>query len=159
MAFRFSLSALLRLRSTLERMQENRLTCLRQEARLLETSIEQTISARHNIKISATPSLVAPSSSPPAEYPTGADFQFVRFQQEQLAWREQQLQLQLDEKRLQIHVQALAFAQARRQRQVLESLRDRELALYEEEERRRDQRQLDDTFLLQLMRKRALLRG
>ena len=157
MAFRFSLSALLRLRSTLERVQEGRLMLLRQEAHLLQTSIDRTVAARRQLKLEPAPNLGGGALS---QSLTGADYQFLSFQQAQIEWREQQLRQQLLEKQNQVQMQMAAFADARRKRQVLESLRDRELALYQQEANRKDQRLLDDMFLLQLiLRRQASLRG
>lgn len=157
MAFRFSLSALLRLRSTLERVQEGKLMFLRQEEHLLQASIERTAAARRQLKLERAPNLEGGAPSQPF---TGADYQFLSFQQAQLEWCEQQLRQQLLEKQNQVEMQMAAFTDARRKRQVLESLRDRELALYEQEANRKDQRLLDDMFLLQLiLRRQASLRG
>jgi len=157
MAFRFSLSALLRLRSTLERIEESKLLFLRQEAQLLAASGERIATARRNLRIEPAPNLVGPS--PLSAFFTGADFQFLNLQQTRMAWQEQQIRRQLVEKQYEVQTQMAAFTEARRKRQVLESLRERELAMYALEERRRDQRRLDDAFLLLLIRQRAASRG
>ena len=157
MAFRFSLSALLRLRSTLERVQEGKLIFLRQEAHLLQASIGRTAAARRDLTLEHAPNLTGGALS---QFLTGADYQFLSFQRDQLEWREQQLRQQLLEKLNQAQMQMALFTDARRKRQVLESLRDRKLALYEQEANRKDQRRLDDMFLLQLiLRRQASLRG
>ena len=48
------------------------------------------------------------------------------------------------------------FRRARADREAVESIRDRQLSAYHEEQRRREQRQLDDLFL---MRREFLRRG
>ena len=166
MAFRFSLAALLRVRSTFERVEEGKLQILRREAQLLHLELDQTGVARRNAKLEPAPNLGDASSrtassfpASPATFLTGADLQFSYFRQTQLAWREQQLQQLVQEKQCQIQDQTITFAEARRQRQVLDSLRDRELGVYEQEERRKDQRRLDDTFLLQLVLRRRAAGG
>ena len=151
MAFRFSLAALLKLRSALERIEESKLLLLRREEQLLRLTLEQMVAARRALKLEVVASLSGSVSSCGL---TGADIKFSSFLRTQMAWQEQAFEEQLLEKEKETQKQMLAFLNARRQRKVLETLHARELASYSIEERRREQRSLDDMFLLQLTRAR-----
>jgi flagellar biosynthesis chaperone FliJ len=88
---------------------------------------------------------------------TGADLRFAGFLEARLALEEEKMQQRLREKREDTQRQVTVFSSARRRREAIEALRDRERTASREAERRREQRGLDDLFLLQLLRKRARL--
>ena len=151
MAFRFSLAPLLKLRSALDQIEEGKLLLLRREEQLLRLTLEQMVAARRALKLEAFPNTSGSASS---QGLTGADIKFSSFLRTQMAWQEQAFEEQLTEKQKETKRQMQAFLDARRQRKVLETLHDSELAAYGIEERRREQRRLDDMFLAQLMRSR-----
>jgi len=148
MAFRFSLEGLLRLRATLEQVEERALLRLRLEERLLEQEIEQMAAAR----MRQTSQGVA---AVPGDSLTGADLQFAAFLEVRLALEEDRMQQRLREKRQDTQRQVNVFSAVRRRREAIEALRDREAAAYREKEQRREQRGLDELFLLQLLRGRG----
>ena len=150
MAFRFSLAALLQLRCTLEQVEERTLLGLRREARSLEQFLEHLTARRREQRerLRRTPSL-------PGSALTGADLHFSDFLDSRMEHEEQQVRQRLASEQQDIQHQLVVFLEARRRREAMEALRDRELRSYREQEQRREQRGLDDLFLLQ----RLLARG
>jgi flagellar biosynthesis chaperone FliJ len=143
MTFRFALAALLRLRTTLEQVEERKLLSLRQDAVGCELAIEQTRAAWRNQQLrrgSATGSAGL----------IGADLRFSDFLQARLEFEEQQMRQTLLAKQEEVRGQLGVFINARRQREAIESLREHALEVYRENERRREQGSLDEVFLLQL---------
>jgi flagellar export protein FliJ len=150
MAFHFSLEGLLRLRAALEQVEERALLRLRLEERLLEQEIEQMAAVRMRQRSRRVAAVSGGSL-------TGADLRFAGFLEARLALEEEKMQQRLREKREDTQRQVTVFSSARRRREAIEALRDRERTASREAERRREQRGLDDLFLLQLLRKRARL--
>jgi flagellar biosynthesis chaperone FliJ len=164
MAFRFSLAALLRLRATLEQVEERKLMSLRHEAQRFELAIEQNIASRRDQRLQQGWLLAGRDPIGAGQAGdrhagdrhattglTGADLQFSHSCLARLELSAQQLQQQLVSKQEDIRLQLGRFTAARRQREAIESLRERQLELYRTEERRREQRSLDDLFLVQLL--------
>ena len=152
MAFRFSLAALLRLRATLEQVEERGLLRLRQDTRQLEILLEQMAVRQHSQKVRR----IAP---PAGAVLTGAHLQFSDFLETRLKHEEQLAREQLRVKIEEVRKQFAIFAEARRRREAIEALRDHELRTFQEQDRRREQRSLDDVFLLQLLLARRGRRG
>jgi len=148
MGFHFSLEGLLRLRAALEQVEERALSRLRLEERLLEQEIEQMAAVR----MRQTSQRVA---AVPGGSLTGADLQFAGFLEARLALEEEKMQQRLREKREETQRQVNVFSAVRRRREAIEALRDRERAAYREAEQQREQRGLDELFLLQLLRGRG----
>ncbi len=157
MAFLFSLVALLRLRGAREQVEERKLLSLRHDAQRFELAIEQNVVARRAQRLQQA-SLLARTDRISVEHTRGgfmsADLQFSDFCLARLEFDAQQLRQQLAAKQEEIRRQLALFTEARRQREAIESLRDRQIEVYRAEERRREQRSLDDLFLLQLLRAR-----
>jgi flagellar export protein FliJ len=140
MAFRFPLQALLHFRQSLEHQQELRLRAAHQQVARVRHLIEQLEGRRQQLV--STQAHELSSGVTAAELRFGLlcetelvqhrvvlEHELTRLQQ----WREQQREL---------------LQQARRTRETLESLRDRQFALYRKETARRQQQALDDLFLL-----------
>ena len=79
---------------------------------------------------------------------TAAELQFDLLCRAALAQRRGDLEQELDEAESLRRVRAEAWALARRQREVIESLRQKQFAAYQLHVRGLEQRQLDDAFLL-----------
>jgi flagellar export protein FliJ len=146
MAFRFPLEVLLRVRQGLERKQELRL----QEANLRVAMVLGQIGDVHtgmeNIEARRRPQLESGISA--------AELQFDVLCHSVLTERQHVLEKQLVEAEGDRHSCSEDFQQARRQREVMDTLRLHQLQDYRQEEARQDQRRLDDLFLL----RRAYLR-
>lgn len=148
MTFHFSLAALLRLRTTLELVEERSLLRLRQDARQFELDLERMVARRREQRLRRSPALSGGAL-------LGADLQFSDFLEARLEVDEELVRQLLLAKQMEIQGQLVVFLEARRRREVMESLRDGELRSYREQERRREQRGLDDLFLLQLLHTRG----
>jgi flagellar export protein FliJ len=146
MAFRFPLEVLLRVRQGLERKQELRL----QEANLRVAIVLRQIGDVHtgmeNIEARRRPQLESGISA--------AELQFDVLCHSVLTERQRVLEKQLVEAEADRNSRNEDFQQARRQREVMDTLRLHQLQDYRQEEARQDQRRLDDLFLL----RRAYLR-
>lgn len=147
MGFRFSLEGLLRLRATLEQVEECALLRLRREERLLQQEVEQVAALRlrqRALRAAARPGAL-----------TGADLQFAGFLVARLGLEEDAMRQHWLEKQNETQKQMGVFMAARRRREAIEALRNRELSAYREAEQRGEQRGLDEMFLLQLWRGRG----
>lgn len=156
MGFRFSLEGLLRLRGALEQVEERALLRLRLEERLLEQEMEQVAALRTRQASRRTSQRTA---AVPGGSLTGADLQFAGFLEARLALEEDRMRQQLRERREETQRQVSVFSLARRRREAIEALRDRQRAAYREAEQRREQRGLDELFLLQRLRGLGRPRG
>ena len=139
MPFRFSLTVLLRLREGIERNQEIMLTTAHQAVRKLEQEIKELHSTLNSPPYDQT--MIE------GEHNTGAELQF-RLQCEN-ALRRHWIQLQ---QRLVIaeqdrDIRAAAYRDARREREVLDTLCEEEWQRYRYEQSRREQQDADDLYL------------
>lgn len=148
MAFRFSLHVVLRVRQSLEHQQElllqaanHRTTALRREIDDLERSMEEIAAQRAGQLKSGL---------------SAAELQFAVLCRSALWERRQQLEQSLNKAREERDACAQVFRKVRRDREVVETLRDRQFQLYRQLEARQNQRRLDDLFLL---RRSYLQRG
>jgi flagellar export protein FliJ len=140
MPFRFPLEAVLRVRRSFERLEHLRLLALAamiaRVRRELESRDKQSSLAKHEFQ----QELMAGS--------TGAELHFelargkMRLQQ-RLTLENRLLELARHHKK-----QQLAFLAARRKREILENLRTRRLDVYQREQARREQQQIDELFLI-----------
>jgi len=139
MPFRFSLTALLRLREGIERNQEIMLTTAHQAVRKLEQEIEELHSTLNSPPYDQT--MIAGQSN------TGAELQF-RLQCESALRRHcVQLQQRLVIAEQDRDIRADAYREARREREILDTLCEDEWQRYRCEQSRREQQDADDLYL------------
>jgi flagellar export protein FliJ len=148
MAFRFPLQAILHFRQSLEHQQELRLRAANQQVARVQHGIEQIDSHRQALRAGQARELRAGISSAELRFGLQCDAELLRHRRE--------LELQLVRQQQQRDQQREIFQQARRARETLEAVRDEQLRLYKQEAARREQRNLDDLFL---MRREYLRRG
>jgi flagellar export protein FliJ len=146
MAFRFPLEVLLRVRQSLERQHELRLQEANQRVMMLRQQIEDVHSEAENILTRRRPQFESGISA--------AELQFDVLCQSVLTERQHGLEKQQVEAEALRHTRSEEFLQARRQREVIDTLRHHQLQDHQQAEARQDQRRLDDLFLL----RRAYLR-
>ncbi len=140
MPFRFPLQALLHLRQSLEHQQELRLRAANQQVARVRYALEQLDS-----RVRQTQTLF---SQYLAGGTTGAELSFLRTTEGLLHAQRQEVEHELSRCQHVRDQQERVFRQARRERETFESLRDEQLRDYEREQARRQQRQLDDLFLM-----------
>ena len=146
MAFRFTLAPLLRLRQSIEHQRTLKL----QEANLqVSRAQEKLAQLERSFAESAQADAVALQAGR-----TAAELQFASVLRENLHLFRQELHsdiLKLED----LRQQALGeYHQAYREREVLETLRARERRVYQQEQLRRQQQELDATYLLQRWHRR-----
>jgi flagellar export protein FliJ len=140
MAFRFPLEVLLRLQRSVERQQELLLQVANGRVEHMKLQIEQAECWGR-----------AYSSQQAQELNTGvsaAEMHFAERCREVLENYRQLLGAELTKLEKIRAERRTAFETARRQREVTDSLRERQLQAYRTEEHRREQRQVDDLFIL-----------
>jgi len=146
MAFRFPLEIVLRVRQGLERQQELRLQEANHRVAMLRRQIENLHSEVENISAQRQPQFASGISA--------AELQFDVLSRLALTERQRALEKQLVEAEAVRQTRSQEFLNARRQREVIDTLRKHQLEDYQLQETRLDQRRLDDLFLL----RRAYLR-
>jgi len=146
MAFRFALAPVLRLRQSIEHqcalaLQEAALQVARAQERIAQLDGFLSASAVADSRV-----LAAGLSA--------AEIQFAGLLREQL----EQLRARMRDEALRLeglqHQAALAYQQAFREREVLESLRTRQYRVYQIEQARREQQRQDAAYLLQRWHRR-----
>jgi flagellar export protein FliJ len=148
MAFQFSLQTILHFRKSIEHQQELRLRAASQQVARVQHGIEQ-MDARKKDLLSAQTNQLSSGM-------TAAELRFGLECEASLLRQRRELDLQLVRQQQARDQQREIFQQARRARATLESVRDQQLRLYKQEAARREQRNLDDLFLL---RRQYLRRG
>ncbi len=140
MAFTFSLHAVLHLRQSLEHQQELRLRAANQHVARVRHLIEQMDLHRARLQLLQGNELTAGTTAAEMRFGLLCDGEILRhrWELEQQLARLQQLRDQQRE----------IFQQARRARETLESVRDRQLLMHQKQAARREQRNMDDLFLL-----------
>jgi flagellar export protein FliJ len=139
MAFRFSLGAVLKYREGIEQREFLLLEKLQNEVALAEQRIRQIDQAFSAAEQARAKEL--------ADGVCGAD---LKSAYEYRAALEQQRQLhltQLKEARFKWQRQLRSYQEARRSRETLASLRDKQMEAYVREQHKREQNTLDDIFL------------
>lgn len=148
MAFHFTLGAVLRYRRSLEEREELRLqTLLASRAAVLE-ELQQAATARRRRR-SAIADALHHSGVPAAE------LHFSTAQLNGIAERQQALRSRLSVLENNISEQTIRYRRERQNREVLESLRERQLRDYRVVEQRRQQLLLDELHRLRAARRRA----
>jgi flagellar export protein FliJ len=146
MAFRFALEAVFHFRQGVEHQQELRLRAANQLVARTRHLIEQLDHRILDARAGQAQELGAGTTS--------AELRFALMRETSL----QQLRREMERELLRLEAardqQQKIFRQARRERETFENLRNRQLAEYQRDRARREQRQLDDLFLL----RRAYLR-
>jgi flagellar export protein FliJ len=150
MAFHFSLEAVLHLRSSLEHQQELKLRAANQNVARVRHTIEQLDGRRRELVGLQHKRLTDGTTAAEMRFELQCEAQLLRHRRE----AEQHL-AKLEEARNQ---QREVFYRARQARETLEAVRDRQLSLYQKDALRREQRNLDDLFLMRLLVQRGHLR-
>jgi flagellar export protein FliJ len=140
MAFRFSLEAVLRLRQGMEHQQELRLRAAHQQVARVRHGIERIDHALGEAE--------QRSSSTLASGTTSAELLFALQSEAALLEHREKLGAELTRLTKLRDQQAEIFRQARRERDTIESLRDQQFREYKRGALRREQRRVDDLFLL-----------
>ena len=140
MAFKFKLNAVLHFRESIEHQQELRLRAANQQVGRVQHLIEQMDTRRQELHTAQAKELGSGMTAVELQFELLCDAELLRHRRElgQELARLQQLQEQQRE----------IFQQSRRARQTLETMRDQQLRLYQKEAVRREQRTLDDLFLV-----------
>jgi flagellar export protein FliJ len=141
MSFRFALAPLLRLRQSIERQRTLQL----QEANLRVSRAQEALAQLERYLSGSAQSdataLIAGR--------TGAELQFASVLRENLHRFRQELQSDIRKLELVRQQAASEYHRAYREREVLETLRARQRRAYQQEQLRRQQRELDAAHLLQ----------
>lgn len=140
MAFHFPLQAVLQYRKSLEHQQELRLRAANQQVARVRHLIEQMDLRRQQLQSTQERDLSSGTTS--AELRFGLQLE-AELQRHRLTLQQQLVALEKAR-----DLQREIFQQARRARETLESVRDHQLLLYKKEAARREQRGLDDLFLM-----------
>jgi flagellar export protein FliJ len=146
MAFSFPLASVLRFRKSLERNQELRLVAANHDVARVAQQIADVDACRAALLKREAQQLQSET--------TGAELQFETLCRETL--KQYRAQLEAEQRRLEKVRDGCrkAHQEARKAREVLEILREQQLAVYRQNELRQDQRQLDDLFLMRRLPRR-----
>lgn len=145
MAFHFSLDVVLRVRQSLEHQQELLLREANHRVMTLEQQVEELNAWLAADSQQELQQLVCGLSA--------AELHFDLLCRSALLERRRALEKDAVEARAARNNCAASFHQARQQREVVETLRQRQLELYRQLEARKQQRQVDDLFLLRSARR------
>ncbi len=148
MGFEFAFQALYRLRQSVEHQQELRLRAANHQVAKVRHAIDQVHEQLQRLQTVSTRHLDVGT--------TAAEIRFALSTMDFLAARDQDLQRILRHACSIRDQQENIFRQARRECETLEILRDQQLNTYKRLQMRREQRTLDDLFLL---RRTCLKRG
>jgi flagellar export protein FliJ len=140
MPFRFSLEAVLHFRRSIEHQHELRLRLAHQQVAHMRHLIAQFDAAIVALQQRQAQQLAAGM--------TAAEWTFQRSQIDRLRESRQNAERELARLETLRNHQQKVFQQARRERETFESLRTSHLREYERDAARREQRQLDELFLL-----------
>ena len=146
MPFRFALAPLLRLRQSIERQRALQL----QEANLQVSRAQETLAQLERFLSDSSQS----ESAGLTAGCTAAELQFASVIRENLHHFRQELQSDICKLELLRQQAASAYHRAYREREVIETLRARQRHDYHQEQLRRQQQELDATYLLQRWHRR-----
>jgi flagellar export protein FliJ len=148
MPFRFALQSVLHLRQSLEHQQELRLRALNQQVARVQHAIGQIDSRYEQMRAARGQGLQCGM--------TAAELRFELQCEDALSRQRRDLKAQsvrLEQLRDQ---QRAVLQQARQARETLETVRDRQLEAYRQETGRREQRKVDDLFLMRILTRRKI---
>jgi flagellar protein FliJ len=148
MAFHFALETILHFRKSVEHQQELLLRLANQQVMRVRHLIDQVDECIARGHVERARELGTGTTS--------AELQFHLSGEAVLAQHRQELQIELRRLQQLREQQQKAFQNARREREVLDSLRQKQLQRYQRDLARKEQRQLDD---LHLFRRSYLQRG
>jgi flagellar export protein FliJ len=148
MPFQFPLQDVLHFRQSIEHQQELRLRAANQQVARVQHLIEEADAQRQNLYVNRSQEL--------SQGVSAAELQFGLLYEKDLLRQRKELEPQLAQSQQLRDQQREIFRRARQARETLESVRDRQLELYKKDAARREQRSLDDLFLL---RREYLRRG
>ncbi len=140
MPFRFGLQSILHLRQSLEHQQELRLRAANQQVARVRHLIEQLDAHRNDLGERQNRLLSAGLTAAELRFELQCEAELLRHRRE-LELQQVRLAQVRDEQRE-------LLRKARQQREILEALRDRQQRAYTLEAARREQKNLDDAFLL-----------
>jgi flagellar export protein FliJ len=140
MPFRFPLQALLHFRQGLEHQQELRLRAANQQVSRVRHALEQLDGRIHQTQLLSAQNLT--------EGTTGAELSFLQASEALLHTQRKELEHELMRCQHLRDQQERIFLQARRERETFESLRNQQFRAYQIDHARREQRRLDDLFLM-----------
>jgi flagellar export protein FliJ len=140
MAFHFSLQAVLHFRQSVEHQHELHLRAANQQVARARHFLDQLDARLQNLQTRQSHDVATGTSGAELRFALSCE---VTLRQQRQAMQHELLRLQnlRDE-------QQKIFQQARRERETFESLRNHQLHEYRRDAARREQRQLDDLFLL-----------
>jgi flagellar export protein FliJ len=147
MGFRFPLEALLRLRVTLTRQEEMRLEAISQKLGAARHQRELLLKRKREYEVKFAADMTA-------GLPAG-EVQFRYTGRRGLAEAEKQIDQTILALERAWQEQQQKFIEARQRQEVMETVRDGQLATYQEDQRRRDQQMVDDLFLAGMNREKA----
>jgi flagellar export protein FliJ len=140
MPFQFPLQDVLHFRQSIEHQQELRLRAANQQVARVQHLIEEADAQRQNLYVNRSQEL--------SQGVSAAELQFGLLYEKDLLRQRKELEPQLAQSQQLRDQQREIFRRARQARETLESVRDRQLELYKKDAARREQRSLDDLFLL-----------
>ncbi len=146
MSFRFALAPLLRLRQSIERQRALQL----QEANLQVSRAQETLAQLERFLSDSAQS----ESAGLTAGCTAAELQFASVLRENMHHFRQELQSNIRKLELLRQQAAREYHQAYREREVIETLRAHQRRAYQQEQLRRQQQELDATYLLQRWHRR-----
>jgi flagellar export protein FliJ len=140
MAFDFPLQAVLHLRESIEHQQEIKLRAANQQVARVRHLIEQLEARSQELYSRRAAGLTTGM--------TAAELRFELLCEAELSRHRKELDREVVRLEHLRNQQRQIYQKSRQARQTLESLRDRQLALYRKEAARREQRKQDDSFLM-----------
>jgi flagellar export protein FliJ len=140
MPFRFPLEAVLHFRKSVEHQQELRLRAANQQVARARHLIEQLDHAIGQLRSRSSHDLSAGS--------TAAELRFTLLRESEFQHHRGNLERELVRLETLRDQQQKVLRQARRERETFDSLRDQQLHDYESNSARREQRELDELFLI-----------
>jgi flagellar export protein FliJ len=140
MPFRFVLQSVLHFRQSLEHQQELRLRAANQQVARIQHLLEQVNAHRRRLHAEQNRQLTVGL--------TAAELRFELQCETELIKRQRQIESHLAQAQQLRDREREIFLQARRARETLEALRGQQFKLYRQEAARREQKNLDDLFLM-----------
>ena len=139
MGFEFSLQGLLRVRESFERREEQKLAMAIGELKRWHAMLEEvrkqltsTADSLHRLLLRGT---------------TGADLHLLCIERILLERRQEALAERVTIAMKEVQAQQARYQAAKQNRKILDDLREQQLALFLQGERRKDQQKLDDSYL------------